>query len=117
MKLKSILLIPSIWIGIVSTLYSFIYVLLLWFDYFSKTSIHGFAFLFYPFVVLGIISLLLSYPILRIVKSKHFAQVDEDDSRDTRKRIITLSKINLFIVVINLFAFASWVTFVAGPGV
>lgn len=117
MKLKPYSQIQSIWIWIVSTLYSFIYISLLWFDYFSRTSIHTSPFLFYPFVILGLISLLLSYPILRIDNKSHFDQDEEKDFVTIRKSMKKLLRVNFSLVILNLFAFASWVTFIVGPGV
>lgn len=117
LKSKLTLQIPSICLGIVSTLYSFVYISLLWFDYFSQTKIHESSLLFYPFVIFGSISILLSFSILRIVKSRHFAQTDEKNSSSIRKIMIILSRVNLFLVLLNLFTLATWIIFIAGPGV
>ena len=117
MKKKLKLQIPTVWIWIVSTLYSSLYISFLWIDYFNQTSIHESRFLFYLFIVIGIVSLLLSYPTISMVKKEDFVLGNGGDKITLWRKLRILSRINLSLVIINIISFTSWVTFIAGPGV
>lgn len=70
-------------------------------DYFGQTSIHESPYTFYPFIIFGHISLLLSYLIVRIVKNKNFALEDEKKALFQQKKaffIENIGNIVLFIV-------------------
>lgn len=117
MKLKPKLHIPLFWIWIVSTMYSFLYIAFLWIDFLNQTSIHESRYIFYLFIVFGFFSLLLSYPIMCMVRNDDTVLGNGEKKTTIQKKMRILSRINLILVIINILSFASWIIFIAGPGV
>ncbi len=102
---------------LISTIYTFIYLGLMYCDYFFQTNLHNPYVLFYMFIILGTISLISCLPLYLSNEKKHRELKLKDDSGLTMKLIYLLSKVNLSFVIFNFLVLFIWIVFIAGPGV
>lgn len=108
---------PFILLLLIFTLYSFLYIAIIWFDYFNMSNIHVSVYLFYPFVILGTLSLISSFPLYNLLKRR----LTLNSSNYKEKYRINLLKknstLNIMVVILNIIGLTIWIIFIAGPGV
>lgn len=113
MKSKYLLMVFLFCICIVSTVYSFLYLGLLWFDYFTNSVFHRLKILSSAFLFFGLISLFISLPVLGYYRNNQHLQL----SQKSQKALSVTFRINAFVIIINIISVVIWVGFIIGPSV
>jgi len=102
---------------LIFTLYSFLYVAIIWFDHFNMSNIHVSVYLFYPFVILGTLSLISSFPLYKLLKRRLTINGSSYREKYRINLLMNISILNLAVVILNIIGLTIWIIFIAGPGV
>lgn len=102
---------------LIFTLYSFLYIAIIWFDSFNMSNIHVSIYLFYPFVILGTLSLISSLHLYNLLKRRLTLNSSNYKEKYRINLLKNISILNMMVVILNIIALTIWIIFIAGPGV
>lgn len=102
---------------LIFTLYSFLYIAIIWFDHFNMSNIHVSVYLFYPFAILGTLSLVSSFPLYKLPKRRLTINGSNDREKYRINLLMNISILNIVVVILNIIGLTIWIIFIAGPGV